>query len=133
MRVGEFFGGFLVGSSVLFISLGIVFVDVIRLNAPTGAATIRLEFIFPYLAGILSGLGLGYGMKGEEGGLSFSDLGERWPVLIGAISFASIFGILMILFLSFSSVLGLALALIAALLATVGLVLTIVSWVGMPY
>lgn len=136
MKITEFIGGFISGISVLFISLGVIFLDKIETNLVSSSGTFYLELIFPYLAAIVAGLGLGFGLKTDEGGIGYSfslDFGEQLPTLIGALALAGVFGLTFIFFISDTPVLGLFLELIGSLLATFGSIVIIISWESYGY
>ncbi|MFW9928589.1 MAG: hypothetical protein ACFFD1_04285 [Candidatus Thorarchaeota archaeon] len=134
MRLSEFIGGFITAISILFISLAIIFLDKIFPGiggSSDSQGKLYLELITPYAAGIIAGIGIGFGIKSEEGGMSLSfsfDFSEQWPVLIGAISLAGVFGTAGLLYLSQTPVESLFLTVIGALLATFGLIIVIASW-----
>ena len=132
MKLTEFVGGFITGISLLFISLGVIFLDILESRETTVSASYYyLELVIPYIAAIIAGLGLGFGLKSDEGGLNFSftfDIGEQWPTLIGAMSLAVVFGASLLLFISATPTLGIFLELIASVLATFGLLIVIVAW-----
>ena len=100
MKLTEFVGGFITG----FISLGVIFLDILESRLTTVSASYYyLELVIPYIAAIIAGLGLGFGLKSDEGGLNFSftfDIGEQWPTLIGAMALAVVFGTTFLLLLS---------------------------------
>jgi hypothetical protein len=135
MKLPEFVGGFIAGASILFLSLGIVFMPKLQPELP---AVLLLELLVLYIAGIVAGLGLGFGLKSDEYGFGFSfsgDLEEKLPILIGSIAFAAIFGITLLLALGKNPTptLALVLGFISSLLITFGLIITIVAWESAPY
>jgi hypothetical protein len=136
MKITEFIGGFVSGISVLFISLGVIFLDKIDTNSASQGGYIYLELIIPYFAALIAGIGLGFGLKSDEGGIGYSfslDFGEQLPTLIGALALAGVFGLSFIFYISNTPPLGLFLELIGSLLATFGLLIIIVSWDSFDY
>ena len=136
MKITEFIGGFISGISVLFISLGVIFLDKLDPNQVSSSGSFYPELIFPYISALVAGIGLGFGLKSDEGGIGYSfslDFGEQLPTLIGALALAGIFGLTFIFFISNTPALGLFLELIGSLLATFGLIIIIVSWESYGY
>ncbi len=139
MKISEFIGGFISGISFLFITLGAIFLIKIQSDLTSDP---NIEYIFylelwvPYIAAIIAGIGLGFGLKTDESGFSLSftfDIGEQWPTLIGAMALAVVFGTTFLLLLSGTPQLALFLELIASLLATFGIMVVIVSWESYGY
>ncbi|OLS19555.1 MAG: hypothetical protein HeimC3_45030 [Candidatus Heimdallarchaeota archaeon LC_3] len=139
MKISEFIGGFISGISFLFITLGVIFLTNIQpelILEPSFEDKLYLELWIPYIAAIIAGIGLGFGLKTDESGFSLSfsfDIGEQWPTLIGAMALAVIFGTTFLLLLSGTPQLALFLELIASLLATFGIMVVIVSWETYAY
>ena len=139
MKISEFVGGFISGISFLFITLGVIFLVKIQPDLSPDQdiwKNLYLELWIPYIAAIIAGLGLGFGLKSDESGFSLSfslDIGEQWPTLIGAMALAVVFGTTFLLLLSGTPQLALFLEIIASLLATFGIMVVIVSWESYGY
>jgi hypothetical protein len=129
LKVPEFIGGLLVGFSIFSIVIGIVFLPKLDTELPEG--NVYYEIIFPYIASIIAGIALGFGLRDEEGGYggwSGGGMDEQWPTLIGAIFLAISVGLSVILFLSNTPLFGITLALSGVTLVVFGFAITIFNW-----
>ena len=136
MKLPEFFGGILVGSSIYVTVLATFFLGYIGGDvALKGQA--RLEILVPFVASAIAGLGIGFGIKQDDGGygFSFSEISEYWPALIGGLALAIAVG--SSIFLKVSSPptpdSGIIFAILSIVLCVGGTILTVTSWEGSPY
>lgn len=127
MRIPEFVGGFLVGLSFLTITIGIFFLPKFDQTLPPG--NMAFELYVPYIAALIAGLAIGYGLRDDEGSYSFGgDINEQIPTLVGGVALAAALGFIILFFFSASSTIGLALALTSVFLAVLGFIISLVSW-----
>lgn len=133
MRIPEFVGGLLVGSSIYVTVLATFFLD--SIGGPTGTHT-YIELLIPFVGAVVAGVGIGFGMKSDDSsgyGFSFSDMSEHWPALIGGLGLAASLGSLLLLDVSGTPVYGLVYAFISIVLCVFGAIVTILNWQSSPY
>lgn len=129
MDIPEFVGGLLLGFSVFVVVIGSFFLPEFDSNLPL--ATDYYELFLPWAASVVAGVGIGFGLRSDDGpgyGGFSGELSDQWPTLIGGLGLAGAVGSIVMLFLSGTPTVGIGFAIASISLAVVGLVLAIMNW-----
>ena len=136
MRIPEFIGGLLVGSSIYITVLAAFFLGDIGGDSSL-RGEMHLEILVPFVSSVVAGLGIGFGFKQDEGGfgLSFSDFSEYFPALIGGIGLAVAVGSSAFLGVGETPTpaIGIVYAIVSIVLCVGGTILTVINWESSPY
>ncbi len=139
MRIPEFFGGLLVGLSVYLTVLSTFYLKWISSIVSTSTVPDKayIELLIPFVAALIAGLGIGFGLKSEDNsgyGFNFSNWSEHWPALIGGLGLAASIGSLLILYFSNTPASGLIYSFISIVLCVFGIIVAVLNWqASSPY